>query len=76
MSADQFGNFIAGYAGYYQGRRFGYAMVIAGGWLFDLFGDIEAERPFNNDEDSRSDIGLGYAYAQSENSNASGCGCP
>lgn len=64
--ADEFGNFLAGYAGYHTLDGFGIVFVTAGGWWFDWFEDFTVRRPFNHDEDSRPDVEAGYEYAAYE----------
>jgi hypothetical protein len=80
MKADEFGNYVAGYAGYKAGGEIGYAGVRAGGILYD-FTDAWADRrgrgfgnsKFDWDADSVEDIRAGKDRAI--NGGKSRCGC-
>jgi RHS repeat-associated protein len=70
LGADEFGNYIAGYAGYKSGGMFGYNGVRAGGILYDFVDNIRFDilnmfnrpRPESNfdwDEDSSEQVNAG-----------------
>jgi RHS repeat-associated protein len=74
MSNAQFGNYIAGYAGYYYGGSYGLAAMMWGGVLYD-FKDNKLSK-FRFDLDSRDDIADGARRARLEIENGlTTCGC-
>lgn len=80
ISGAGFGNYIAGYSGYYYGGGFGYALVRAGGLWYDWRDDrrtLGDQNVFDWDADSAPDIINGAKRAQSElnGSAKTGCGC-
>lgn len=77
MKADEFGNFIAGYAGYRFMGNTGYGLVRAAGVTHDIVGDSQEHVPLNFDKDSEPALRAGRAYAEKEAKvGRRGCGCP
>lgn len=82
MDAAQFGNYVAGYAGWYYGQSRGLALVMWGGVGYDFDEDLrtrgsKAYKPtFDFDLDSREDILAGARRAINEIENGLvTCGC-
>jgi len=88
LRADEFGNYLAGYAAYKSGGMFGYNGVIAGGILYDFMDNVRSDilgmfgrpRPksdFDWDEDSRAQISAGAlrAILEEEGIPVDNCGC-
>lgn len=73
MNEAQFGNYLAGYAGYYLGGVYGLAGAMWGGVFYDM---QDNQSLFRFDLDSRDDIVDGGKMARSEiGGTAPPCGC-
>ena len=73
MNGAQFGNYVAGYAGYYYGGTVGLAITMWGGVGYDM---SDSGSVFRFDLDSRDDIAEGARRARNEIENGlSTCGC-
>jgi RHS repeat-associated protein len=66
MSAAEFGNYLAGYAGIYAAGRLGLAGVIAGGIIYDAADAVQGVGEFDLDADSLPDIYRGAFRAKQE----------
>jgi len=83
MDAAQFGNYVAGYAGWYYGQSRGLALVMWGGVGYDFDEDYRSRggpilqtNTFDFDMDSRDDILSGARRAIDEiESGLTSCGC-
>ena len=76
MSNAQFGNYIAGYAGYYYSGTYGLAAMMWGGVLYDAKDTRGTMKKFSFDADSRDDIADGARRARAEiESGLTTCGC-
>jgi hypothetical protein len=83
MTAAQFGNFAAGYAGYYYDGPYGLGMVMWAGVGYDADEDyrmrlsgISTGEDFDFDFDSRNDLRDGALRAKNEIKNGvKACGC-
>jgi RHS repeat-associated protein len=76
MRADEFGNFLAGYAGYRFIGDFGYALVRVAGVAHNVLSDLRAGRGLNLDKDSKADLRAGRADARQEDRSGQRCDCP
>ncbi len=85
LTADRFGNYIAGYASYKAGGLFGYWGVRTGGIYYDFVDNLndrarrlKTNSKFDWDEDSIDDINAGLQRAQLEEKGIAvdDCKCP
>jgi RHS repeat-associated protein len=76
LTAESFGNYVAGYGATYLWGPLGWAVTSAAGMVFDLE-DFGQGRPYDWDADSRADIDAGTvrAFEEMAGLKSVGCGC-
>jgi len=76
LSAESFGNYVAGYGAAYLWGPVGWGVTSLAGMVYDIE-DVFQGRPYNWDMDSRADIDAGAIRAMHEmlGNRPTGCGC-